>query len=161
MKAKPRKEMLRMRCMIASLIIPWMLTASVARADGEVGRVTLMAGAPRMVGESIRPLQVILSGRVLETGETDAAGLLVEDVVVHIGANSRVSVSDEPGAKRIEVEKGYVVFYTEPNTRTTVVARTPFGQLTASPDSEQGGDSGWFSVRHDPERPSVSAAVWI
>jgi len=45
-------------------------------AQVEVARVTLMVGAPRMIGESIRPLQAIMSGRLLETGEGDAAGLL-------------------------------------------------------------------------------------
>ncbi len=142
-----------------ALAISFLLTPGVARGNGEIGRVTLMAGAPKMVGESIRPLQAIFSGRVLETGEADAAGLMLEDFVFHIGANSRVTIHDEPGIRRIVVEKGYVVLYTDADTRTTVIAETPFGRLTWSAGSVQAGGSGWYSVRHDPEQANVGPAV--
>ncbi|MCH8967449.1 MAG: hypothetical protein IID43_07195, partial [Planctomycetes bacterium] len=133
--------------------------AATALANAELGRVTLIAGAPRMVGESIRPLQAVFSGRMLETGEDDAAGLLIQDIVFHIGPNSRVTLFDEPGVKRIVLERGFVVFYTEPQTRTEVVVETPFGRLTSSPESWEAAGSGWYSVRHDPERINVSPAV--
>ena len=140
-------------------VIPCAGAVHQARAETEIGRVTLMAGMPRMVGESIRPLQAVYSGRVLETGEEDAAGLLVDDVVIHIGSNSEVTVLEEPGGKRILVEKGYVVVYTEPDTETTVVAETPFGRLISSPGLTAEEASGWFSIRHDPEQANISPAV--
>ncbi|MHC4235089.1 MAG: hypothetical protein ACYSUQ_08230 [Planctomycetota bacterium] len=130
-----------------------------AEAQEQVAQVTMMAGAPRMVGEAIRPLQAILSGRQLETGPEDAAGLLVEDVVVHVGVDSVVTVADEPGRKRVVLDRGYLVFYTEPQTRSEVVVETPFGLLTAYAGSAQDSGSGWYAVRHDPERPNVSPAV--
>lgn len=142
-----------------ALVLSFILTPGVARASDEFGRVTLMVGAPKMVGESIRPLQAIFSGRVLETGESDAAGLMVEDVVFHIGPNSRVTVLDEPGVKRLVIEKGYVVLYTDSESKTTVIAETPFGRMTSAPGSASEGGSGWYSVRHDPERANVGPAV--
>lgn len=144
---------------VTALALSCILASGVVRASDEFGRVTLMAGAPKMVGESIRPLQAIFSGRVLETGESDAAGLMVEDVVFHIGPNSRVTVLDEPGVKRIVIEKGYVVLYTDAESKTTVIAETPFGRLTSEPGSTPEGSSGWYSVRHDPERANVGPAV--
>jgi len=128
-------------------------------ARQEVGRVTMMAGAPRMVGESIRPLQPILSGRTLETGDSDAAGVLIEDVVFHIGPNSRVAVHDEPGGKRFEIEQGYVVLYADAGTQTTAIVETPFGRLTFTPDLLGEGGSGWYSVRHDPQQTNIQPAV--
>lgn len=128
-------------------------------AQSEVGRVTLMSGAPRMVGESIRPLQAILSGRTLETGDGDAAGLLVEDVVFHIGANSKVTVYDEPGGKRFAIEQGFVVLYADAATSTAAIVETPFGRLNFTPGLLGEGDSGWYSVRHDPQQVNVRPAV--
>jgi hypothetical protein len=128
----------------------------VARAQNDMGVVTLMSGSPRMVGESIRPLQAVLSGQLLETGDTDAAGLLVEDVVIHVGASSAVTLIDEPGVTRVVIERGFVVFYTDPTTQVEIVAETPLGLLTAMPATAQTGGSGWYSVRHDPEQPGIS-----
>ncbi len=130
-----------------------------AVAQGDAGRVTLMAGSPRMVGEGIRPLQAILSGQQLETGAGDAAGLLVEDIVFHIGINTNVIVTDEPGLKRVTLAEGYVVFYTDAQTRSQIVVETPFGLLSFAPGSLGEDGSGWYSVRHDPEQVNVSAAV--
>ena len=75
-----------------AVVLAGLSAADRASAQDEVGQVTLLAGAPRMVGESIRPLQAILTGQQLETGESDAAGVLVEDIVFHVGVNSDVSV---------------------------------------------------------------------
>lgn len=132
-----------------------------ALGQDQIGMVTLMSGAPRMVGESIRPLQAVLSGQLLETGEADAAGLLVEDVVIHVGANSAVTLVDEPGITRVVIERGFVVFYTDPTTMTEIIAETPLGFLTTTPASAsaEAGASGWFSVRHDPDQPDISPAV--
>jgi len=144
-----------------ALVLVCLVTTGPVWAQGEVGTVTLLAGAPRMVGESMRPLQAILSGRQLETGEADAAGLLIEDIVFHVGANTRVTVLDEPGRKRVVLEQGYVVFYTDPVTQTEIVVETPFGFLTWHPGLEESGqlESGWYAVRHVPERANVSPAV--
>ena len=128
-------------------------------AQSEVGQVTLVAGAPRTMGEAIRPLQAIFSGQQLETGEEDATGLLVEAIVFHVGANSAVTTLDEPGRKRLVLDHGYVVFYTDPQTRSEVVVETPFGRLTARPGSAQESGSGWYTVRHDPAQAGVSPAV--
>ncbi|MFQ5463157.1 MAG: hypothetical protein ACE5E5_11100 [Phycisphaerae bacterium] len=133
--------------------------AGSSQARQEVGRVTMMAGAPRMVGESIRPLQPILSGRMLETGDADAAGVMVEDLVFHIGPNSQVAVHDEPGGKRFVIEQGYVVLYADAGTRATAIVETPFGRLTFSPELLGEGGSGWYSVRHDPQQSNVKPAV--
>ncbi len=130
-----------------------------ALAQEQMGQVTLLAGAPRMVGESIRPLQAILTGQQIETGEEDAAGLLVEDIVFHVGVNSTVNVVDEPGRKRIVLDRGFVVFYTDAGTASEVMVETPFGRLTARPGSASPAGTGWFSVRHDPAEPGVSPAV--
>lgn len=145
--------------MIVALAMGCVLLPSSARADVEFGRVTLMAGAPRMVGESIRMVQTVFSGRVIETGESDATGLMAGDVVFHIGPNSNVTVVDEPGVKRINVQRGYVVFYTDSSSRTAVVAETPFGFLTATPDMLEENGSGWFSVRHDLAQANAGPAV--
>jgi len=80
----------------------------------------------------------------LETGEADAAGLLVSDVVIHVGADSAVTLLDEPGVTRVVIERGFMVFYTDPTTQTKIVAETPFGFLAAMPSTAQTGGSGWY-----------------
>jgi hypothetical protein len=140
-------------------VIACLLGIAEARAQDQVGSVTLVAGAPRMVGESIRPLQAIYSGRVLETGDADAAGMLLDDIVVHMGINSRVTVTDEAGRKHVQIERGFVVVYTDPATRNEVVVETPFGVLSSIPGTIQNGGTGWYSVRHDLEKVGVSPAA--
>ncbi len=134
------------------------MMGAVSMAEGDMGRVTLMVGAPRMVGEAIRPLQSILSGHLLETGEDDALGLLVENIVFHLGINSKVRVIEEPDGKRVVIESGYVVFYADEGTRSKIAMETPFGRLTWLPDVH-GGDTGWYSVRHEPQGANASPAV--
>ncbi|HUU85670.1 MAG TPA: hypothetical protein VM243_19400, partial [Phycisphaerae bacterium] len=142
--------------MVASCLL---LATAGAEAQEGIGAVTLMAGAPRMVGQTIRPLQPVLSGSVLETGEADAAGLLVQDIVLQIGANSQVQVSEEPDVVLVEVTRGFVVFYTDPESQRVVVVETPFGLLRSAPGAGDADGSGWYSVRHDPAEPGVSPAV--
>lgn len=134
-------------------------SAGAAMAQQGIGAVTLMTGAPRMVGQSIRPLQPVLSGSVVETGEADAAGMLVQDIVLQIGANSQVEVTEEPERLLIQVTRGFVVFYTDPQTEGPVVVETPFGRLSSTRGAAAEVESGWYSVRHDPEQPAVSPAV--
>jgi ferric-dicitrate binding protein FerR (iron transport regulator) len=133
--------------------------AGTAIAQQSIGTVTLMAGAPRMVGQTIRPLQAVLSGSVLETGEADAAGVLVQDIALQIGGNSQVEILEEPDRLLIRLTRGFVVFYTEPDTARPVVVETPFGRLSAGPGTAAESESGWYSVRHDPEQAAVSPAV--
>jgi hypothetical protein len=131
---------------------------SAAASAQQIGSVTLLSGAPRMVGQSIRPLQPILSGSRLETGEADGVGMLVEDVVFHVGADSQVTLNEETGRVVVQMTSGFVVFYTDARTRRDIVVETPFGRLTAR-TAASGLASGWYAVRHDPEKPNVSPAV--
>ncbi|MCP4249045.1 MAG: hypothetical protein GY778_18530 [bacterium] len=147
----------RYRHLLPALVLLGTVLATQAVAQQQVGQVTMLAGTPNMMGEAVRPLQAILSGRQLQTGAGDAAGLLVEDIVFHIGDNSNVTVLDEPGRKRIVVDQGYVVFYTDPSTASEVVVETPLGRLIWTPGT--GDDMGRYSIRHDLAQANVSAAV--
>ncbi len=140
----------------AALVIAvylWLPGAGVSAAD-RIGSVTMMTGAPRMVGQSIVPLQPILSGSLLETGENDGVGLLVEDIVLHIGVKSKVTLHEEPGRVFVDLEAGFVVVYMDAMSRREVVVETPFGRLT-SMTIAAAVDSGWYAVRHDPAEPNV------
>ena len=141
------------------LITAFLAAERTTLAQDKIGVVSLLSGSPRMVGESIRPLQAILSGQLLETGDADAAGLLVEDIVIHVGVSSAVTLADEPGLTRVVIQRGFVVFYTDPTSQTRIVAETPLGELLSIPATAENGGSGWYSVRHDPERVGVSPAV--
>ena len=149
----------RRGCGPLALLACCLAWAGTALAQQSIGTVTLMAGAPRMVGQTIRPLQAVMSGSVLETGEADAAGVLVQDIVLQIGGNTQVEVLEEADRLLIRLTRGFVVFYTEPDTGHLVVIETPFGRLTAGPGTGVESESGWYSVRHDPEQPAVSPAV--
>ncbi|MCH7813994.1 MAG: hypothetical protein IID40_08230 [Planctomycetes bacterium] len=147
----------RYRRLVLAVALSGSGLATQAWAQRQIGQVTMLAGTPSMMGEAVRPLQAILSGRQLQTGPGDAAGLLVEDIVFHIGDNSKVTVLDEPGRKRIVVQQGYVVFYTDASTASEVVVETPFGRLIWTPGT--GDETGRFSIRHDLAQANVSAAV--
>ena len=147
------------RVALATLCMVCCVPAGYAMGQDAVARVTLMAGAPRMVGESIRPLQAILTGVQLETGAGDAVGLLVSDVVVHLGTDTVASIEDQPGRKVIQLTQGYVVLYTEPDSMTEVVVHTPFGLMTVGGSEASRGTAGRFSIRHDLAKPGISPAM--
>lgn len=140
------------------LLLSLLLPAVGARAQDKIGSVTMLMGAPRMVGESITPLQPVLSGNMLETGTADGIGLLIEDIVLHIGVNSKVSVREEQGRVVVELEAGFVVIYTDRGSQREVTVETPFGRLNPK-TLASGADSGWYVVRHDPADLNVSPAV--
>lgn len=146
---------------VLAVVVCHLASAGSAGAAEGIGTVTLMMGAPRMVGQSIRPLQPVLSGSVLETGSADAAGVLIQDIVLQVGTNSQVEVLEEPDRLLIQVMRGFVVFYTDPETQRPVVVETPLGRLSSVPGlgEETEAGSGWYSVRHDPAQPAVSPAV--
>lgn len=149
-KLRPR------RCVPA--IVAGIVLSGAAVAQESVGEITLLTGTPRMTGQSLLPAAPVLSGRPVETGPDDAVGVLMQDLVVHVGADSQVEFTESDTGPRIRIESGFVVLYHDDEYDRPVIVETPFGRI--EPLAEDGGfKSGAYTIRHDPERPGLRAAA--
>jgi len=160
--AKPRLNRARSLALAGSFL-GLLLPASLPAAAQDAGAtVTLLTGTPRIAGQSIRQLQPIRAGSLAEiaTGENDALGLLVQDIVVHQGQNSLVSMTDDGEEVVIHVERGFIAFYLDGTSQRHIVVETPFGRLSPILPASQEGDTGVFTVRHEEAlvnmRPAAS-----
>jgi hypothetical protein len=129
-----------------------------ARAE-PLGQVTLLTGTPRMPGQAVRRAMPVISGQPIQTGPQDAVGVLLRDLVVHVGVDADVRFETDADATHIIVDSGFVAFYHDEGFDRRVLVDTPFGRLEPGVTAGFEAVSGAYTVRHDPGQPNVQPAA--
>lgn len=136
-----------------TVVVAWAALGGVTAAWAQQGAlVTQFMGGPSVAGESIGTLDAIPPDQMLVTGEADAAGLLVGDVVIHVAGNSRVQVNEDSASVSIRLDRGYIVVHIAPDSDRDIVVSTPFGFLKSTSTDRPAGAGCRYSIRHDPRR---------
>ncbi len=134
---------LAVMCALGGVSVAW---------AGQGALVTQIMGGARVAGESVGTLDAIPPDQSLVTGESEAAGLLVGDVVIHVSGNSQVQVNEDVRTVLIRLDRGYIVVTVAPDSKREVKIETPFGFLKSTLTDRSAGAGCRYAVRHDPPR---------